>query len=150
MFPGSHMQVSLGLFLGVRLVGYKVHISETLLDNSYFLQKLTNLHSHQLWLKISVAHIVTCHFCHSHKLVFIKPSDVLTYITLLSNRRWDSVSIQTLHLDLCPRFEVRGPCQIGTWPHLGIYQKAGLKKENNSAVFSIKCWLTNVMKKSWC
>lgn len=48
MSPGSHVQVSLGLHLRVKLLGERACTSATLLDNNCFLQWPTNLYSHQL------------------------------------------------------------------------------------------------------
>lgn len=138
-----------GTISGTGILGERACTSATLLDNHCFPQQLANLHPTSTDWKFPLPLIFPCHFCHSYRLVFIKFSDVPTYIIRLSNCRCHLVSIQTIRLDVCPWFGVSGPCRMEPWPHLDICQKAGLKKENNSVVFSIKCWLTN-RKKSWC
>ena len=146
--PGSHVQASLRLYPGVELLGYRACISATLLDNNYFLQQFTNLHTHQHWLKVPVASYLHQSFLPLLGVSIHQVLDAPTYIILLSNHRCDSVSILTMYLDLCPQFEVSAPYRIEPQPHLDVYQKAGLKMENNSVVFSIKCWLTNMREKS--
>lgn len=93
--PGSRVHGSRELDLGVRLLVEKAYTSETSLDNDCSLQQLPNLYCHQPGLGISVAHIFACHGCHSQELAFAVSSDVLTCITLVSNHRCDSISIQS-------------------------------------------------------